>query len=163
MPPIPFPLSFSMKIPAIKSLKHPHSSFLRNHQLSNRAFLLPPTPHITPFLLLSQQLLLYHTHHNIPSLSTTSTTTPSLPPLDFSSLLYTQHLPLYHTHHNITPSFHLTFSPTLTTLLVYFYYIRFPSSLFPPSLPFSPSHPLLFSFLFSRSRPYDRLLSFILW
>ena len=163
MPRLPFPQSFSMKIPLNHWNTPTHPSFGTTSSPTEHFYCHTyPTSHLIFFTTHSPHLTF--SHHN-----TYSTTTPSLTKVKISSLLYTQHLPLYHTQHNITPTFHLTFSPTLTTLLVYhyFYYIRFPSILFPPSLPFSlpfsPSHPLLFSFLFSRSRPYDRLLSFILW
>ena len=153
-------------------------NIMNNDNINTSTSILPPPSlgmqnPITLVLIIIFPLSLPHPPQHLfyrRSFSTTHITIPSLTQLNFSSPLYTQYLPLYHTQHNtFTPTFHLTLSPTLTTLLVYyyFYHIRFPSILFPPSLPFSlpfsPSHPLLFSFLFSRSRPYDRLLSFILW
>ena len=180
MPRLPFPQSFSMTLPLNHWNTHTHPSFGTTSSQTEHLYCHPRHTSLlfyyshnnsfsTTHIIISPLSLPHPPQHPLyrHSFSTTHITIPSLTQLNFSSLLYTQHIPLYHTQHNITPTFHLTFSPTLTTLLVYFYYIRFPSILFPPSLPFSlpfsPSHPLLFSFLFSRSRPYDRLLSFILW
>ena len=162
MPFFLFPLSpFLLNESPIKSLKHTHSSFLRNHQLSNRAFLLPHIPHLT-------SPSLPHTAHISPSLTTTPILPPHLLSHNLTSLLrYTHNISLSTTPnttslpHSTSPSLphspHYWFiiiildSPQFYFLLLFLFLFLFLLLTLYFSRFFSPDHALMIVFFPSSS------------